>query len=164
MKVPTARYPQAIDAVQQAIDHAERRCKENGSRLTKKRKLALSLLLKSGKALSAYELVETYKTELGDTLPAMSMYRILEFLMAENLVHRLDLINKYVACEHIKSEQEHAQTQFLICGQCHKVKEVTISASVMDALKKNTCDAGFHLASPQLEMNCICEACMATGI
>lgn len=153
-----------MDAIQRVIDHAERRCKENGSRLTNKRKLALSLLLKSSKALSAYELVEAYKTELGDTMPAMSMYRILEFLMAENLVHRLDLINKYVACEHIKCEQEHAQTQFLICGQCQKVKEVAISAPIMDLLKKNTSDAGFHLASPQLEINCICQDCMSTEL
>jgi Fur family zinc uptake transcriptional regulator len=153
-----------MDVVKRIIEQAERRCKENGSRLTDKRKLALSLLLKSGKALSAYELVEAYKTELGDTLPAMSMYRILEFLMAERLVHKLALVNKYVACEHINCEQGHAESQFLICGQCQKVKEISISKSIMGALKKNVNDVNFHLASPQLEINCICDDCMARAV
>lgn len=153
-----------MDIVKRVIDQAERRCKENGSRLTEKRKLALSLLLKSGKALSAYELVEAYKNELGDTLPPMSMYRILEFLMAEHLVHRLELANKYVACEHINREHDHTESQFLICGQCQKVKEISISRSIMEALKKSVNDVGFHLASPQLEMNCICQDCMASAM
>lgn len=151
-----------MDAVSLIIDHAERRCKKNGTRLTEKRKLVLSLLLKSGKALSAYELVGAYKTQLGVTLPAMSMYRILEFLMSENLVHRLELANKYVACEHINCEHEHAKTQFLICGQCQKVKEIKISELTIDALKKNISDAGFNLASPKLEMNCVCQECMSS--
>ncbi len=151
-----------MDAVTRVIDYAERRCKKNGTRLTEKRKLTLSLLLKSGKALSAYELLDAYKTELGDTLPATSMYRILEFLMSEHLVHRLELVNKYVACEHINCEGEHAQAQFLICRQCQKVKEIRISKLILDALKKNIDDAGFRLASPQLEMNCICEDCMSS--
>ena len=148
-----------MDVVKRVIEQAERRCKKNGSRLTEKRKLALSLLLKSGKALSAYELVEAYKTELGETLPPMSMYRILEFLVAEHLVHRLELANKYVACEHINCERGHTESQFLICDQCQKVKEISISTSIMEELKKNISDAGFRLASPQLEMNCICEDC-----
>ena len=149
-----------MDAVARVIDHAERRCKEKGTRLTEKRKLALSLLLKSGKALSAYELVEAYKNESGDALPAMSMYRILEFLREEHLVHRLELANKYVACEHIHCDHTHTESQFLICGQCQKVKEVSVNSGIMDALKKNIDDAGFHLASPQLEMNCICKECI----
>ncbi len=150
-----------MDLVERVIDRAERQCKENGSRLTEKRKRALTLLLKSGKALSAYELVEVYKTELGVTLPAMSMYRILEFLMEQHLVHRLDLANKYVACEHIDCEHKHAESQFLICDQCQKVKEITLNKSILEALKQSVNDAGFHLARPQLEMNCICKECMA---
>lgn len=154
-----------MEAVKQIIDHAERRCKENGSRLTEKRKLALSLLLSSDKALSAYELVDAYKTEFGDTLPAASMYRILDFLMAEHLVHRLALANKYVACEHIGGRSDHAGLQFLICSKCQKVKEITISQSTIDALNKNVSEMGFHLGEhQQLEMNCVCEECVTRSV
>lgn len=149
--------------VKQLIDQAEQRCKENGSRLTEKRKMVLSLLLKSDKALSAYELVGAYKTEFGDALPAMSVYRILKFLIDERLVHKLVLVNKYVACEHISCEHDHAESQFLICSQCQKVKEISVSKATMEALRKNVNNVGFHLASPQLEMKCICQDCLASA-
>jgi len=152
-----------MDSVARVIDYAEQRCKDKGSRLTEKRKMTLSLLLKSGKALSAYELVDTYTAEIGETMPAMSMYRILDFLIAENFVHRLESANKYVACEHINCEHQHEETQFLICGQCRKVKEISINRLIMDSLKKTIKDTGFHLVSPQLEMNCICEECLAAA-
>ena len=149
--------------VKQIIDHAEQHCKSHGSRLTNKRKQVLSGLLQSEKALSAYELIEICKTEFGETLPAMSMYRILDFLQDEHLVHKLNLANKYVACAHIPCDHDHAVPQFLICGQCQKVKEISISKSTIMKLQKNVEDAGFYLVSPQLEMNCICENCMASA-
>lgn len=151
-----------METVKQAIDHAEQQCKKKGLRLTSKRKKVLSLLLKSGVALSAYELVKKYKIELGETLPAMSMYRFLEFLEKENLIHKLELNNKYIACEHIKHKQEHSASQFLICEQCQKVKELNLSKSIMLKLKNNAKSAGFRLASTQLEINgCMCKNCTA---
>ncbi len=149
--------------VKHIIDHAEKHCKTHGSRLTNKRKQVLSGLLQSEKALSAYELIDIYKTEFGETIPAMSMYRILDFLQNEHLVHKLNLANKYVACSHIICNHDHAVPQFLICGQCQKVKEISINKSTIVELQKNVEDAGFDLISPQLEMNCICENCMASA-
>ena len=83
-----------MSKVQAIIDHAEQQCKENGTRLTSKRKHVLCGLLKSDKAMSAYELVDYCKTEFDETIPAMSVYRILEFLEREHLVHRLNLAKK----------------------------------------------------------------------
>ena len=152
-----------MENLKKIIDRAEKNCKTRGSRLTNKRKQVLSGLLKSEKALSAYELIDICKAEFGETLPAMSMYRILDFLQDERLVHKLNLANKYVACSHIVCDHEHAVSQFLICSQCQKVKEITINKSTMEELKKNVNDAGFHLTNSQLEMNCICENCMISA-
>ena len=149
-----------MEKIKQVIVHAENHCKNHGSRLTNKRKQVLLGLLKSKKALSAYELIDFCKREFGETLQPMSMYRILDFLKNEDLVHKLNLANKYVACEHITCEHDHAVSQFLICEQCQKVKEISINKSVITELQKNVEHAGFHLVSPQLEMNCICESCM----
>lgn len=149
-----------MNNINQIIDHAEQHCKAHGSRLTPKRKQVLSGLLQSQKALSAYELIDVCKTQFGETLPAMSMYRILDFLQNERLVHKLNLANKYVACSHITCDHKHAVPQFLICDQCQSVKEISISKSVIVELQQNVEDAGFYLVSPQLEMNCICESCM----
>ena len=147
--------------VKAVIEHAEHRCKAHGARLTNKRKQVLSGLLASQKALSAYELVDYCKAEFGESIPAMSVYRILDFLQDEHLVHKLSLANKYVACSHITCNHEHGVPQFLICGQCQKVEEISISKSTMTTLKKNITQAGFHLVSQQLEFDCLCDDCMA---
>lgn len=154
--------PLDIDAV---IDEAERRCKERGTRLTSKRKQILSCLLKTNTALSAYELADLCKAEYGHAIPPMSVYRILDFLKSQNLVHRLNVANKYVACAHIAHDCEHAHDhgmpQFLICGNCHKVEEISVARSTINTLRRGVEDAGFQLVSPQLEMNCVCQDCLS---
>lgn len=152
-----------MNEIQRALEHAERHCKQHGGRLTSKRKQILRGLLQSEKAMSAYELVEFCKAEFGESMPAMSVYRILDFLQDEHLVHKLNLANKYVACAHITCDHEHAVPQFLICGECSKVKEISINKSVIDELQGNVEQAGFQLVTPQLEMNCICNDCLANA-
>lgn len=146
--------------LQNILEHAERQCKTHGTRLTAKRKQILSSLLQRGRAMSAYEVIDFYKSKFGETIPAMSVYRILDFLQNENLVHKLTSANKYVACAHITCQNTHALSQFLICEKCLKVKEVSINHAMSVALKKNVKRAGFQLVSPQLEINCICDTCV----
>jgi len=149
-----------MNKVETVIEHAELRCKAHGARLTNKRKQVLSGLLTSQKALSAYELVEYCKAEFGEAIPAMSVYRILDFLQGECLVHKLSLANKYVACSHITCDHDHGVPQFLICGKCQKVEEISVSQSTITELKKNVAQAGFHLMSQQLELDCLCDNCV----
>ena len=145
------------------INEAERRCKEEGTRLTSKRKQILTCLLQANTALSAYELAEHCKAEFGHSIPAMSVYRILDFLKSQHLVHRLNVANKYVACAHITHEHDHdhGMPQFLICGTCHKVEEISVARSTISTLRRGVEDAGFQLVTPQLEMNCVCQDCLA---
>jgi len=147
-----------VDAI---ISHAEQCCKNHGSRLTTKRKQVLASLVQSEKALSAYDLIDLCKQDFGEQIPAMSVYRILEFLEDENLVHKLNLAKKYVACSHITCDHDHGVPQFLICGSCNHVKEISINQNTIAELKQNVEHAGFQLVSPQLEMNCICNNCAA---
>lgn len=125
-----------------------------------KRKLVLSGLLGSDKALSAYELVELCKNEYDEVIPAMSVYRILDFLQEQHLVHKLNLANKYVACCHINCEHRHEVSQFLICGECQRVKEISLGKFTEKDLRKRVESEGFQLVSPQLEINCVCDECV----
>ncbi|KGJ88354.1 Fur family transcriptional regulator [Colwellia psychrerythraea] len=145
--------------INQIITHAETLCKSHGARLTTKRKLVLSSLIQSGKALSAYDLIDLCKENFNENIPAMSVYRILEFLENEKLVHKLKLANKYVACSHITCNHDHGVPQFLICGTCDHVKEISINKSTISQLKNDVEQAGFQLINSQLEMNCICNSC-----
>lgn len=146
-------------SVQKIVEHAESQCSHRGTRLTDKRKAVLTGLLRSKRALSAYELIDYCRDKLGEKLPPMSIYRILEFLESEQLVHKLKLANRYVACTHITCDHRHEVPQFLICVQCYRVEETSISKSMLTALRRNVKDVGFELVTPQLEINCLCGDC-----
>ena len=137
----------------------ERYCEKNGVRLTERRKQVLSELLQSEKALSAYELIDDCNKTGEKNISAMSIYRVLDYLESQRLIHKLNLTNKYVACSHIACEHGHVTSQFLICGGCSKVEEVNVAASTISALEASVRAAGFSLVSPHLEVKCLCGPC-----
>lgn len=153
---------EAVKNIDQIIQYAEEHCRRHGSRLTSKRKRILAALISSKKALSAYELVDICKATYGEAIPPMSIYRILEFLEGEKLVHKLNLANKYVACTHISCD--HKVPQFLICGNCSEVKEVSINPDTIEDLQASVQLAGFRLNTPQIEMNCLCNNCSVPAV
>ena len=77
----------------------------------------------------------------------------------ENLVHKLNLANKYIACAHISCDHSHAIPQFLICRQCTKCVEINIDKATIGEIQKKVENADFQLTKPQLEMHCICNDC-----
>lgn len=150
--------------LKRTLGAAEDACRTTGARLTEKRKNVLAVLLQSQKPLSAYEIVDQYSQEYGEPIPAMSVYRMLDFLSKENLVHKLNSENKYLACAHINCNHQHGTPQFLICGSCNKVREIGIKAEVIAALRDAVKGAGFQLQSSQLELDCLCEDCAQRSI
>jgi len=146
--------------VENIIEHAEQSCKNHGARLTEKRKLILSGLIQSEKAMSAYELIDYCKAHFDENISAMTMYRVLEFLEEERLVHKLNLSNKYIACSHVVCDHEHDEAPFfLICNSCNNVEETSIMRSMMTALKKRIEQSHCQLVSSQLEVFCLCQSC-----
>ena len=101
------------------------------------------------------------RDKLGYDLLPMSVYRILEFLENNQLAHRLNTSNKYIACSHITCDHQHQPPQFLICKTCHKVEEVEVPTPIMESVAKATRKAGFTLASSHLEIECYCNDCDA---
>lgn len=142
------------------IGKAEGICAHSGGRLTEKRRCILEILLHSKTPLSAYEVADAYNNTAESSMPPMSVYRILDFLEAESLVHKLSSANKYVACSHIACDHAHEIPQFLICRQCHNVKEIAISKKIVEALDSQVRNAGYKLMTPQLELQCLCEHCL----
>ena len=146
-------------SVKQALQYAEEICSAREARFTKKRKQVLTGLLESKKALSAYELTDYVRDKFNSQLPAMSVYRILDFLEEVDLVHRLDSAQKYVACSHIACNHEHELSQFLICRSCYLVEEISLGKSLMSALKRSAEKAGFRLTNQGLEFDSLCGNC-----
>lgn len=146
-------------AVSKVLAHAKMQCAKSGSRFTPKRSDILKVLLKSSLPLSAYEISDIYNEQSASAMPVMSVYRILDFLQDEHLVHKLSSANKYVACSHIACEHSHQVSQFLICSSCEKVEEISVSKKLIENLTQQVEQAGFHLIDRQLELKCLCSDC-----
>lgn len=141
------------------LHQAEKQCANNGTRLTHKRKHILKILAASDAPLSAYEIADHYREQRSQNIPVMSVYRMLDFLANNNLVHKLSSTNKYIACAHIACNHAHEVPQFLICDNCHQVREVSINRELISALQESLGNVEFQLNSPQLELHGLCEHC-----
>ena len=119
------------------------------------------VLLVSATPLSAYEIVDRYKTQFQESLPVMSVYRMLDFLIQEKLVHKLETAGQYMSCAHIACDHQHETPQFLICDRCGSVKEVGIKKRIIEELERSIQSTGFMLAQKQLELHGVCEHCQS---
>lgn len=144
-----------------SLQDAQNQCSQTGLRLTDKRCKVLKILLQAAEPLSAYDIADQFKTVFTKSLSAMSAYRMLDFLMQANLVHKLETSNQYLACSHISCKHDHELPQFLICDQCHTVKEIGLGKQLLHELKSSIENTGFALSSQQLELHGVCEACRA---
>ena len=139
---------------------AEVSCSENGARLTQRRRQVLSVLMRSSSPLSAYEVLDLCNRSTTSAMPAMSVYRILDFLEQQLLVHRLSTSNKYVSCAHITCDHKHFQTtHFLLCEGCSSVEEVDATEEASEALEQMAKTVGFKLTTQQFELSGICTSC-----
>lgn len=146
--------------IDSCIRHAEQTCHNSGGRFTGKRKnVLLTLLYADARPLSAYEVAEQYQQHFASSIPVMSVYRMLDFLIEQGLVHRLESSNKYLACEHMACDHRHEFPQFLICDNCQHVDEVGIKKETMQSLDSSVQQSGFKLKSPQLELHGLCRDC-----
>lgn len=136
-----------------ALAHAERLCAARAQRLTDMRRQVLEALLSSHNPLGAYEIM----ARLGPKRPApITVYRALEFLRDNGLVHRIESRNAFVACGHNHSGGD--LVVFLICERCGAVGEGP-GGAVAQALKAASRAAGFAPKNPLIEIVGICAHC-----
>ena len=140
-----------------AMAVAEARCTERGQRLTPIRRDVLGALLASHQPLGAYEIMERVAPS-GPRPAPITVYRALEFLRENGLVHRIESRNAFVACVH--SHADGALVVFLICERCGAVGEAS-SADVTATLTSAARAVGFTPKSPVLELTGVCTHCGA---
>jgi Fur family zinc uptake transcriptional regulator len=145
--------------IDQILKKSQEVCALTGAKLTNKRKNVLTVLLSSSTPLSAYDIVEKYRTQFNEVLPVMSVYRMLDFLIQEKLVHKLETAGQYMICAHITCDHPHEMPQFLICDHCHTVKEIGIKEPIMLELERSIQSTGFTMDKKQLELHGFCEHC-----
>ncbi len=141
------------------VQTAKRICSSAGVRFTEKRQKVLEVLVASDRPLSAYEIVDHYLVHYKEEIRAMSVYRILDFLQEEQLVHKLNFNNKFISCSHIQCCHDHGLSQFMICTKCGQVEEVAMPKELLLSLTQRVSESGYSMVSPHLELACICHSC-----
>lgn len=137
-----------------AVHTADRLCTERGVQLTSIRRQVLELVWASHRAVKAYDLLEQMKP-LQQSAKPVTVYRALDFLLMQGLIHRVESLNAFVGCS--CSEKQHEQL-LLICVQCHEVEERP-GVMVMEALSKELQQAGFTVHRKTIEIQGLCRHC-----
>lgn len=144
--------------ISDAIQSARQLCDERGVRLTSLREQVLELVWQSHKPLGAYTLMEMLAQASTRRVAPPTVYRALDFLLEEGLIHRINSLNAFIGCP--SPNQKH-QSHFLICQNCNVAVELDnsqLNQSIFDAATS----AGFTLASHSVEINGLCPSCQVT--
>jgi Fur family zinc uptake transcriptional regulator len=139
-----------------ALTLAEEYCRERGEKLTPIRRKVLELLLNSGRATKAYSLLDEMRQIHPGSAPP-TVYRALDFLLSAGLVHRIESINAFTVC-HDLTQCQHGI--LVVCQQCGSVTELH-QPKLRQALVAQIEDAGYRLASDEIELKGLCAACQA---
>lgn len=134
----------AITIISNAIKlHLQFCCYNPHMRQTKTRQDILSFLEKNQSAFTAYEIAESL------SINAVTVYRVLDFLREQKLVHHIPALGKWSACQCGESSQDHG---FLICKKCDSVEEFLSPHHCIHA-------HGFQCEEHILEVMGTCKSC-----
>lgn len=142
-------------AVEAQLDAAALACTRQGAQLTELRRCVLALILEAKSPLTAYQLLDRLKETRKGAVPP-TIYRALDFLMEQRLVHKVERLNAFIPC--IEAGHHHHAVQFLICRKCGTVAEIEDRA-VSEALEHAAEREGFHPSHAIVELDGICAAC-----
>ncbi len=136
------------------LHQAEALCRQRGARLTAQRRTVLEILCASDKPMTAYEILDRLRETLANPAPP-TVYRALDFLLEQGLVHKLESLHAFVGCSH--PDHPHS-SQFLICGDCGDVSEVE-SEDIARGLTSAASESGFQTRRPVVELLGTCADC-----
>jgi Fur family zinc uptake transcriptional regulator len=89
-----------------------------------------------------------------------TVYRALDFLLEQGLVHRIASLNAYMGC----ADPAHQHLAcFFLCESCGNAEELEDSRALMQALQASAGKRGFRIRQPLLEIGGLCRACRDGG-
>ena len=155
--------------IDRAIDSARRICLEKNLRLTDLRLNVLRVVWASHKPVGAYDIIDRLSevqssqatgadasTDKPKRVAPPTVYRALEFLQQNGLVHRLATINAFIGCGH---PMEDHHSHFFICRECHHTVESSKN-KIQKALLKDAREHNFLPEEGTIEVLGLCSECL----
>jgi Fur family zinc uptake transcriptional regulator len=145
-------------SVARRLTEAEASCIKRGVQLTPLRREVFELLLLRGGSAKAYDLQDDMRRRRERVAPT-TVYRALEFLMEQDLVHRVDATNSFVACTAQHGERFPI---VLVCARCEETTEWhDESAARLIAAILRERSSGFF--GTGIEVKGLCDSCRAAA-
>ncbi len=155
---PTGHAHDHEHCVEDAIAAAEKLCAAKDLRFTPLRRRVLELVWSSHKPVGAYALLDSLRNEdLGSAPP--TVYRALDFLIENGLIHRIERMNAFVGCSH---PGEAHRGFFLICSECGNAEEIE-GDGLSDAISASATRRGFTARDMTLEVTGVCGDCRSAA-
>lgn len=127
-------------------------------RLTKNQAVVLDALKCGDTPMTAYEILGLEAVREAGLKAPLTIYRALDKLIAAGLVHRIETINAFVACER---RPHPGPAGFAICDKCRKTVELTLT-DCEEHLTENARRAGFSVDAMNVEMRGRCAECQSS--
>lgn len=140
------------------LHQAERQCQRRGVRFTPIRQRVLEMIAEASGGLKAYDLLDRLAAEHAAARPP-TVYRALDFLIEQGLVHRIESLNAYVACP--CPEHTHG-FQLLICRDCGRVEELHLD-DINAQLARRAHELGFAVQRQTIELLGQCDTCRSAA-
>lgn len=159
----SASQDATIDA---ALDRAAALCARRGAQLTELRRQVLRLVLEAEQPVGAYALLDRLKELRAGAAPP-TVYRALDFLLEQGLIHKVERLNAFLGCveaggkgrAHGREGGQHDHPhQFLICRSCGATAEIS-DAAITAALASAAEGARFTLQRATVEAEGLCADC-----
>jgi Fur family zinc uptake transcriptional regulator len=148
------------------LNRAEAICEHRGATLTELRRQVLGMILDAAAPTGAYELLDRLRQTRRGAAPP-TVYRALDFLLEQGLIHRLERLSAFVGCvagcTADPAGESHAHAaQFLICRNCGRVVEMQ-DHDVAGVLARVAKEAGFTISNATVEAEGLCSTCRSAA-
>lgn len=143
----------------QALEQAEVLCQQRGTRLTDLRRRVLEIIWHSPAPLGAYAILDVLRDDGRQGAPP-TVYRALDFLLEQGLIHRLATLNVFTGC---RQPNCCHSSQFLICQDCGQVEELSNSA-VEELLRDEAATCQFEVLAQMVEVLGRCPNCRGVAL
>ena len=140
---------------------ADQPCATHRLRLTPLRRMVLTYLQQAQEPVKAYDILDALRGKSSKALTPASIYRTLEFLLDQGLVHKVGSLNAFVACAQTCHER-HAPAFMLVCPGCRKSREID-NPGLYRAIFSTMQQQGFQLQGDTVELTGICPRCAQGG-
>ncbi|MCB1992922.1 MAG: transcriptional repressor [Geminicoccaceae bacterium] len=136
------------------VEQAAWICNARGQTLTPLRRRVFEIVLAADRPIGAYDVLDMLAAERGRVAPP-TVYRSLDFLVGQGLVHKVLSVNGFVACS--AAARPH-DAQLFICGSCGS--SVEVARQLRAGLIEEEAEAlDFAIESVVLEVHGRCHAC-----